>query len=60
MKKLIEEFLIICGLCVVVLIFWQRLELSTMGEITYRKVDDIIASILTFSLYINLKNWKRG
>lgn len=35
---------------------WAVLEHILMGEITQRKVDNVIAIIFTLSLYCNLKN----
>ena len=37
---------------------WCGLELLLYGEIQTRKVDSIIAVILTLSLYINYKQYK--
>lgn len=39
----------------IVVLFWQALEFLITGVIEINKVDNIIAIILSYSLYFNLK-----
>ena len=47
--------LVVIGLAGIITVVWQGLELLLYHEIQYRKVDDIIATILLISLLFNLK-----
>lgn len=51
----IVVILVVIGLKGVITAVWQGLELLLYHEIQYRKVDDIIATILLISLLLNLK-----
>ena len=51
----IVVILVVIGLAGVITAVWQGLELLLYHEIQYRKVDDIIATILLISLLLNLK-----
>ncbi|WP_142415423.1 hypothetical protein [Hathewaya massiliensis] len=57
MKKYITNLLILFGIMVCMLLVWRGLELWIDGVITSRKVDNIIGTTLTLSLYRNFKNW---
>ncbi|EPY2281792.1 hypothetical protein [Clostridium sporogenes] len=56
-KKFITDLLIVLGICSLVILFWQGIEMRINGVIVQRKVDNIMATILVFSLYKNFKNW---
>ncbi|KEI90727.1 hypothetical protein N493_15065 [Clostridium botulinum B2 433] len=60
MKKYITELLILICISACVVALWQGLELYIDGLIITRRVDNIIGTILTFSLYKNFKNWIEG
>lgn len=51
----IVGILVVIGLAGIITVVWQGLELLLYHEIQYRKVDDIIATILLISLLFNLK-----
>jgi threonine/homoserine/homoserine lactone efflux protein len=53
--KLINEILKLLGIAVLVYFGWHVLEVAIMGSVSPRKIDEVIAWILTFSLYGNLK-----
>ncbi|AKC63181.1 hypothetical protein ACQX0N_09720 [Clostridium tepidum] len=57
MKKFTTDLLIVFGICSLVILFWQGIEIRIDGVIVQRKVDNIMATILVFSLYKNFKNW---
>lgn len=58
-KKLryIRELLVITSIATIVTIAWQGVELIVLGQITPKKVDNVIGIVLTFSLYGNYKVW---
>jgi hypothetical protein len=56
MKKFTTDLLIVFGICSLVILFWQGIEIRIDGVIVQRKVDNIMATILVFSLYKNFKN----
>lgn len=55
-KKYITELLILIGISACVVALWQCLEICIDGLIITRKVDNIMGTILTLSLYKNFKN----
>lgn len=59
MKKLIKEYIKAIGIGLIITYGWQGLELLMIGKTNPNMVDSIIGLILTLSLYINLKMWKR-
>lgn len=57
MKKNLTELLIFIGISACVVVLWEGLELCIDGLIITIRVDNIIGTILAFSLYKNFKNW---
>lgn len=57
MRESIKRYLIMLGIIYLVSLLWQTLELVIYGEVTPRRVDNIIGIILAISLYNNFKNW---
>lgn len=56
MKRLnLDELLMIFFSILLVTVLWQWLEIITLKEIVENKVDTIIAIVLGWSLYTNLK-----
>ena len=53
--SIIIGILVMIGLASIITAVWQGLEILFYNEIQYRKVDDIIATILLISLLFNLK-----
>jgi hypothetical protein len=60
MKKNLNKILIMCGILGVINVAWSLAEYLIYGEITYRKIDTVVALILGYSLYFNYKNFMRG
>lgn len=58
-KNIIIDYLVLIGIVVGVTLLWQLLELLMIGHINPNNVDSVIGLILTYSLYINYKNWKK-
>lgn len=56
--KTIKELLIIFGIGSIVTSVWILLEKLMLKEVTPNQVDSIIALILIYSLYGNLKWWE--
>ncbi len=56
-KAIVNESLKIIGITALVTVTWQVLELIIWGEIRTDKVDNIVAGILSMSLYYNLRYW---
>lgn len=57
-RKLIKEYLKITIISIIVILFWQGLEILIIGEVRSSDIDTIIALILIPSLYGNLKWWE--
>jgi len=55
LKKLIYETIKIITIYIYVCFSWVVIELLLIGEMKPNKVDDIIALILSFSLYLNYR-----
>lgn len=53
--SMIIGILVVIGLASLITVIWQGLEILFYNEIQYRKVDDIISTILLISLLFNLK-----
>lgn len=54
-KTYFKELLLILLITLIITYGWQGLELIMYGEVQPREVDNIIASILLWSIYINIK-----
>lgn len=59
LKKNINNWLKLFGIASVVTLVWQVLEITILGEIKANRIDAIIGTVLTFSLYFNLKTWNK-
>lgn len=59
LNKYLESLLKLFGIGTIVILMWQLLEVSILGEIRPNEIDTIIGIILTFSLYGNLKWFER-
>lgn len=57
LRKAIYNIFILIGIYVTICTCWQWLELLCYGNITVRKVDTIIATILAYSLFCNYKHY---
>lgn len=57
MKKYISNLLILIGISALVIGVWQGLEMYIEETIIVRRVDNIVGTILTLSLYYNFKHW---
>ncbi len=60
MENIYKEIIKIFAIGTVVCLSWQGLEYKMMGEIIHRSVDDVIAIILTISLYLNIYEVKKN
>lgn len=54
----IKEIILLMLLCLIVVYGWQGLEVLFYGEIQPRTIDNIIATILIWSIYLNVKKNK--
>ena len=54
-KTYFKELLLILLITLIITYGWQGLELIMYGEDQPREVDNIIASILLWAIYINIK-----
>ena len=54
-KTYFKELLLILLIAVIITYGWQGLELIMYGEVQPREVDNIIATILLWSIYLNIK-----
>jgi hypothetical protein len=52
---LIKSIIAIYILFILIAVIWQIGEKEMYGEITYRRIDDIVALILAVSIYFNIK-----
>lgn len=57
MNNKITNMLVFIGIFFIVTFFWFCLQMIINGEIISTKIDSIIESILTISLYYNYKNF---
>lgn len=56
MRLKIMDFLIIIGIMTLLTLGWRVLEVILNGQIIENKADNIIATLLTISLFKNFKN----
>lgn len=56
MRLKIMDFLIIIGIMTLLTLGWRFLEVILNGQIIENKADNIIATLLTISLFKNFKN----
>lgn len=56
----LNEYLKIFGIGAVVMLVWQVLEVVMLGEVVPSNIDSVIAIVLTFSLYLNLRFVNNG
>lgn len=60
MKEYIIEILKIMAIAMSITFLWQQAEIITVGEVMPSGIDTIVALILTFSLYRNLKAYEKN
>ena len=53
-KELLKWSLIYCVTALIITYGWQGLELLLYGEVQHRVVDDIVGSVLMFSVMLNV------
>lgn len=58
-RNIISSILIYVGIMTLVVLFWQLLELAMIGKVNPNRVDSIIGTILTISLYENFQAWAK-
>jgi hypothetical protein len=59
MRKFLNDWIYFCGIGMFVSLGWWLLEIMT-GSIHPNKVDNVVACILTLSVYGNLKSWNKS
>lgn len=59
-KILVNEVLKMIGIVALVKIVWELLELIILGVIICKNIDNVIASVLSISLYYNLRCWNNS
>lgn len=53
----IKDVLLLLIIAFIITYSWQWLEIKMYGYVTYRKVDNIVASILMISIYMNINSY---
>ena len=59
MKQLLNKLITMSGILLIITLAWQTLEIMYYGENKPNQIDGIIAIVLTYSLYCNLKIWNK-